>query len=150
MILRLLAALLSLFLPHEVSVINPGEKLSYADSLHSFASSGRTRSRMRALAAGRVLSRFSGAFCPKTRAMTSRHFAVVEVEHSTEPLAPAYQIIMRSYSRAPVDQFVAKSLMISFQVVRCTYSATGRRNDACPMKIIRSRYICLTIAGSAS
>jgi hypothetical protein len=25
------------------------------------------------------------AFCPKTRAMTSRRFAVVEVEHSLQP-----------------------------------------------------------------
>jgi len=56
------------------------------------------------------------AFCPKTRAMTSRRFAVVEVEHSTEPPAPVYWSIMRSNSRVPVDQFVAEPLMISFPV----------------------------------
>jgi hypothetical protein len=48
--------------------------------------------------------------------MTSR-FAVVEVEHSTEALAPVYWRIMRSNSRVPVDQFVAEALMISFLVV---------------------------------
>ena len=29
------------------------------------------------------------AFCPKTRATTSRRFAIVEVEHPTESLVPA-------------------------------------------------------------
>src|ERR1700687_4266834 len=49
--------------------------------------------------------------------MTSRRFAVVEVEHSTEPPAPVNGSIMRSNSRAPIDQFVAEPLMVSFPVV---------------------------------
>jgi hypothetical protein len=67
---------------------------------------------------------------PKTRAMTSRRFAVVEVEHSTEPPAPVYWRIMRSYSRVPVDQFVAEALMISFPVLMVRvfgHRATQRR-----------------------
>src|ERR1700674_6074179 len=62
--------------------------------------------------------------------MTSRRFAVVEVEHSTEPPAPVYWRIIRSNSRVTVDQFVAEALMISFSVVMVRvfgHRATQRR-----------------------
>ena len=70
------------------------------------------------------------SFCPQTRAMTSHRFAVVEVKHSTEPSAPVNGSIMRSNSRAPVDQFVAEPLMVSFPVIMVHvfgHRATQRR-----------------------
>ena len=55
-------------------------------------------------------------FCPKTRAMTSRRFAVVEVEHSIEPPAPVNRTIICSNSPVTVDQSVTEPLMVSFPV----------------------------------
>jgi hypothetical protein len=55
-------------------------------------------------------------------------FAVVEVEHSTEPPAPVYWRIMRNNSRVPVDPFVAEALIDwriqTFQGVREAFRHT--------------------------
>ena len=54
----------------------------------------------------------SAPILSKTRAIHRLRFAVVEVEHSTEP-APAYWRIMRSNSRVPVDHQSCRGPMIS-------------------------------------
>jgi hypothetical protein len=51
--------------------------------------------------------------CPKTRAMTSRRFAVVEVEHSVQPSAPVNRVpgefvVKRVVSRNRNDQWTVE------------------------------------------
>jgi DNA-binding transcriptional LysR family regulator len=56
-------------------------------------------------------------FCPKTRAMTSRRFAIVEVEHPTESLVPADHPNFLYRARHHPDQPIVQPLMISLPVV---------------------------------
>ena len=57
------------------------------------------------------------AFCPKTRATTSRRFAIVEVEHPTESLVPADHPNFLYRARHRADQPIVQPLMISLPVV---------------------------------
>jgi hypothetical protein len=56
-------------------------------------------------------------FCPKTRAMASRRFAIVEVERPTESLLPADHPNFLYRARNCPDQPIVQPLMISLPVV---------------------------------
>ena len=88
------------------------------------------------------LERDAISFCPKTRATTSRRFAIVEVEHPTESLVPADHPDFLYRARHRPDQPIVQPLMISLPVVQV--------DTLIPISLNREKYGTHGILGTAS